>query len=251
MGQTINPVLRFTQVRDYRIHSLHTGTGEPVVLLHGLSGSVRWWRHTVPALAEHYEVHVPELVGFGRSRPALRQFAIPDLAIIIGEWLQAAGLPRVRLIGHSMGGQIAVHLATAAPQMLERLVLADASGIPRRLAAVEAARLVAELIPPRAWGAPAFLPRIAVDALRTGPRTLLRATRGLLTDDIRPLLPQITTPTLVIWGAHDPLTPVSNAHTIADAIPNAKLVILERAAHNVMIDRPADFNRAVLEFFAS
>lgn len=250
-GKAQRPLLRFTAVRSYRIHSMQVGTGEPVVLLHGLSGSLRWWRYTIPALAETYEVHVPELVGFGRSRPGLRQFSIKELAEIVAEWMSAAGLARVRLIGHSMGGQISVHLATSAPQQLQRLVLADASGIPRPIAAGEATRLLAGLIPPRAWGAPLFLPRIALDALRSGPRTLLQAARGLLADDIRPLLPRVATPTLVIWGARDPLTPLAHGQAIAQAIPQARLIVLERAAHNVMVDRPAEFNQAVQSFFAA
>ena len=57
-----------TRLDGFRLHALHTGEGDPVVLLHGLSGSHRWWRYTVPALRERHRVHLPEMVGFGGSR---------------------------------------------------------------------------------------------------------------------------------------------------------------------------------------
>lgn len=240
--------LVYTPVGKYRIHSLHDGAGKPVVLLHGLSGSLRWWRYTIPALAARFSVNVPELAGFGHSRPAMGGFTIDAVSKLVHEWLDARGLERVHLVGHSMGAQIAIHLASDAPQRIEKLVLVSASGVPRRLSPVTAARFVAELVPPRAWGAPTFIPRIAADALRAGPRTLVRATRGLLSDDVRPRLASITAPTLVLWGALDPLTPLADGKAISSAIPGARLIVLPDAAHNPMVDRPASFNQELISF---
>ena len=70
----------------------------------------------------------------------------------------------------------------------------------------------------------------------------------ILRDDVVPLLPRITAPTLVVWGAHDPLVPLEHGRTIAAGIPDARLVVLADAAHNPMIDRPAEFNAAVRGF---
>ncbi len=244
------PKLQYTAVRKFRVHSLHVGAGQPVVLLHGLSGSFRWWRYVVPALAQRYTVHVPELLGFGRSRPALLSFTITELAAIMAEWLEARGLGRAHVIGHSMGGQVALHLAAEYSTHIDRLVLVSASGVPRALSPNEALRFLTEVIPPRAWGTPLFLPRIALDALRAGPRTLLHATRALLADDVTTLLPRVSAPTLLIWGEHDPLTPVAQAQRMVSALPDARLVVLPRASHNPMVDQPDAFNREVLKFLA-
>jgi pimeloyl-ACP methyl ester carboxylesterase len=248
--RSFKPTLQYTTVREFRVHSLQAGAGFPIVLLHGLSGSFRWWRYVVPTLAEHFTVHVPELLGFGRSRPALRSFSIAELAAVMTEWLEKRELHRSHIIGHSMGAQVALHVAADFPSLVEKLVLVSASGIPRELSRPEALRFLTEVVPPRSWGAPLFLPRIALDALRAGPRTLLHAARGVLSDDVSRLLPGIKTPTLVIWGESDPLTPVTHGHQMAQMLPNARLVVLRGAAHNPMVDQPRAFSEEVLKFLS-
>jgi pimeloyl-ACP methyl ester carboxylesterase len=239
--------LRQTRIGEFRIHSEHLGEGPAVVLLHGLSGSRRWWRFTAPVLARRYRVHVPELVGFGGSRGATRQPDMQEMAAVLAEWLVELRTGEARLVGHSMGGQIALHLA-AEQAMPERLVLVAASGMPRPLTLSDAARMVAGALPPRAWGAPTFMPTIAADAVRAGPRALLRATRHLLQDDVRPLLRQVTCPTLLVWGALDPIVPLAHGEAMVRTIPDARLAVLSDAAHNPMADRPAEFNRILLDF---
>lgn len=238
--------LRRTSVAGFTIHSEHMGEGPPVVLLHGLSGSRRWWRFTAPLLARHYRVHIPELVGFGGSRRALRQPDIHEMAALMAEWLAATGVTSPRVVGHSMGGQIALHMTTTVA--MDRLALVCPSGLRRSWSVTEAARFLASALPPRAWGAPLFMPTIAVDAVRAGPRALMRAARHLLRDDVEPLLPRVSVRTLLIWGELDPLLPVEQGKRMASLIPGARLVVLRDAAHNPMADRPTDFNRILLEF---
>lgn len=240
---------RYTKVGGYRIRSLHAGAaGPPLVLLHGLAGSHRWWRYVLPALARRFEVVVPELVGFGGSRPAPRQPDMPGMASVVDEWLVRNGLERTDLIGHSMGGEVAIHLAAGRPERIRRLVLVSAAGIPRDVSAGAAARLATELTRLRAWGRRSFVATIGVDALRAGPFTLYRTLRHLLADDVRPLLPQVRQPTLLLWGANDPITPVRDAHVMRAALPNARLHVVAGASHNVMADRPEEFVRVVVDF---
>lgn len=239
--------MRQTRIGEFRIQSEHSGTGPNVVLLHGLSGSCRWWRFTTPALTRRYSVHIPELVGFGGSRRPGRQPDMPELAGVMGEWLRVMELEDVALVGHSMGGQIALHIA-AEHHMPERLVLVSASGLPREWTLRDAGRFVARALPPRNWGAPTFVPTIAVDALRAGPRALLLATRHLLSDDVTDLLPRVSCPTLLVWGELDPLIPLAHGRAMFEAIDGARFVVLRDAAHNPMADRPAEFNRVLLEF---
>lgn len=243
-------MMQQTRIGNFTIQSEHTGSGPAVVLLHGLSGSHRWWRFTTPALAKRFSVHVPELVGFGGSRKPERQPRMPELAEVMTAWTREIGLEEFDLIGHSMGGQTAIHMASSMVTP-RRLVLVSASGLPRPLSVREGARFVAGMLPPRHWGAPTFVPTIAADALRAGPRALLLATRNLLTDDVSTLLPRIACPTLLVWGQYDPLVPLPFGERMARSIRDARLVILHDAAHNPMCDRPAEFNRVLLEFLES
>jgi pimeloyl-ACP methyl ester carboxylesterase len=193
---------------------------------------------------------MPELVGFGGSRSAGRQPDVTELADVMAEWLRVTGLTDFALVGHSMGGQIALHIATQHC-MPERLVLVNASGLPREWSLRDAGRFVARALPPRNWGAPTFVPTIAADALRAGPRALLLAAHHLLSDDVTPLLPLVTCPTLLIWGELDPLVPLEYGRAMFERIAGARFVVLSDAAHNPMADRPAEFNRVLLEFLDS
>src|SRR5690606_7045764 len=142
--------------------------------LHGLSGSSRWWARNVSDLARTYRVLVPDLIGFGRSRAVGPLPTTEELADLLAEWLDTITDEPVSLVGHSMGGQISVHLVTRAPERFDRLVLADAAGIPRALSAGAFFRFAAEVAPVWRWGDPSFLPVIAGDAWTAGPRVLLR-----------------------------------------------------------------------------
>lgn len=237
-----------TRIGGFRLHALHQGGGEPLVLLHGLSGSRRWWRHNTPSLAGRFRVHVPEMVGFGSSRGAVRHPTLPEMAGLLVRWLDALEVERTHFVGHSMGGQVGVHLAARWPERVSCVVLSNAAGIPHPLSPAHLIGVAGSLLSPRSWGRISFLPIIATDAVRAGPRTLIRALKGILADDIRPLLPRVTAPTLLLWGEHDPFTPVEDGRLIARLLPHASLVVLERASHNPMADRPERFNAEVLRF---
>lgn len=237
-----------TRIDGFDLHAVHQGVGAPVVLLHGLAGSRRWWRFTTPALAGRFRVHVPEMVGFGDSRGAVRQPTFPEMAGLLVRWLDARGIDRTHFVGHSMGAQVGVHLAGRWPDRIDRLVLADAAGIPHPHSTAQLVDLAGELAWPRSWGRIGFLPTIALDAARAGPRTMIGSIRKILADDIRPLLPRVRAPTLLLWGEHDPVTPVEDGRLIETLIPCARLVVIDGASHNPMADRPDLFNREVLRF---
>jgi pimeloyl-ACP methyl ester carboxylesterase len=193
-------------------------------------------------------VHVPELIGFGQSRGGWRQPDLGALARVMTDWIAELGLVGPHLVGHSMGGQIALHMNASGALALRTLTLVCASGLPRPLGPREAMRLLGNALPPRRWGATGFLPTIAIDALLTGPRRLLQASWHVLSDDVRPLLAQVHCPALVIWGALDPIVPLGHGEQLARGIGGARLVVLAEAAHNPMADRPGEFNRVLLAF---
>ena len=140
------------------------GEGEPVVLVHGLSGSWRWWGPVLEPLTERRRVYVPELPRLGRRLPAA------ELTGWFGRWLDAAGLERVDLVGHSLGGLIAAELAGEQPSRARRLALVAPAGIPCGTSLLSrGVRLAGTLYDLRRW-----LPTVVGDALRAGPLSLLR-----------------------------------------------------------------------------
>jgi pimeloyl-ACP methyl ester carboxylesterase len=241
-----------TRVGPYQIHAVELGDGpESLVLVHGLCGSSAWWRRVAPLLAHRYRVVAPDVIGFGRSRCPGRIPSMADLARHLRDWFELRELGRPAMVGHSMGGEIAVHLAARDPAALSALVLADAAGIPRAVAPHRLLRFAAGLAPPRRWGDPRFLPVIASDAMLAGPRVVLRAIGQIVRDDVRPMLSSVRTPTLIVWGEHDTVVPLADAHVLHRGIRGSRLVVIPGAAHNPMVDRPAAFAEVVLSFLES
>src|SRR3954451_4275305 len=105
-------------------------TGEPIVLVHGLAGSTRWWTNTIPALAPHYRVYLVDLPGFGRMRRFPGGFVLKQASAWLVTWMRALGLEQVHLVGHSMGGYICLKVAAQHPESTGCLVLVDPAGVP-------------------------------------------------------------------------------------------------------------------------
>jgi pimeloyl-ACP methyl ester carboxylesterase len=220
------------------------GAGPPVVLVHGLSGSSRWWRRNIGALTPHRRVYVVDLIGFGASR-ARHPFVLAEAASYLTQWLDQLELARVSLVGHSMGGLIAAELAADAPERVDRLVLVDPAVLPLDThLTTHALSLLGEL----RTISPSFLPVLVADALRAGPLTLWRAAMALMLADLRPKLAQIRAPTLVIWGERDALAPLAFAQQLAQYLQYEELVVIKGAGHVPMWDCPQAFNRVLTGF---
>ncbi|MEX1157970.1 MAG: alpha/beta fold hydrolase [Thermomicrobiales bacterium] len=230
-----------------RLHYQRAGSGEPVILIHGLSASSRWWSPNVGALAEHFEVYVIDLIGFGRSRGRQR-FVLSESAALLARWMEAAEIERAHVVGHSMGGFIAAQLAAEFPEKVLRLALVDAAvPLPRQRRLEHVSHLGRELryTPLR------FLPLLATDAVRAGPKTVWGAFNQMLTADIERQLGQIQAPTLLVWGEHDTLVPPAIADRLAELIPDIRRVVIAGSGHKPMLERPTEFNRAVIEFLTA
>jgi pimeloyl-ACP methyl ester carboxylesterase len=213
------------------------GEGSPVVFVHGLSASWRWWR-PVLAYLERHEAHVVDLP---------RRRAPGDAARWLGRWMDAAGLEGADVVGHSLGGLVAAELAAADARRIRRLVLVAPAGIPTgRGLAAHALPLLATM-----RDAPTSLFAHAVrDGLRAGPASLLRGGLYAIRSDIRDDLAAIDVPTLLIWGERDPLVPPGLAEEWAQALPDVRLVILAGAGHAPMFDAPAELARHISGFLS-
>jgi len=218
------------------------GSGPPLVLLHGLSGSRLWWRKNIPVLAQHFTVYTVDLIGYGRSnfQPPL---SFDQSADLLEEWMVSLELESTHLIGHSMGGQTAVHWVARYPARIEKLVLAASSGMVKAKLLEVAVKLGEGSL----HGRRRFLPTVAFDALRASPQNLYRSARAILDDDFRPLLLRVACPTLLLWGADDVVVTrqMGEAHRL---IFDSRLEVIAGAGHNLMYDKPLEFNALVLEF---
>jgi pimeloyl-ACP methyl ester carboxylesterase len=223
------------------------GEGEPVVFVHGLSGSTRWWYRNVRTIAERHRIYLVDLPGFGTMRSLRGRFVLAETATWLSEWMEAAGLERAHLVGHSMGGYASVRLAASRPELVRRLVLVAPAGVPAERSML--GHLVPLLLTVR-HAPPAFLAVLVQEALRMGPMTLWRVARDLLAEDVRGDLRNIEAPTLLVWGENDPLIPPAVGDLFREEISNSRLLLLQRAGHVPMFDQPKEFDAALLTFLS-
>jgi pimeloyl-ACP methyl ester carboxylesterase len=221
------------------------GEGSPLVLLHGLSASGRWWSRNVPVFAAHYRTYTVDLPGFGNSRH-VRWSRLDDTVDQLAEWLGTEVLSTAHIAGHSLGAAVAARLAARHPHYVDRLILISAAIRPHSVRARMLPGGVVRLMACRS--AQSYVPLFARDLLRSHPVSSVAASRDALQSDWEYDLARITAPTLVVWGERDPITPLPLAHGIVAAIPDARLLTLREAGHSPMWEDPETFNDAVLEF---
>ncbi len=237
--------LHTVQVGNYRVRYQTVGEGEPIVLVHGLSGSTLWWRRNVTGLAQHFKVFLVDLPGFGAARHRYGRFALKQAGDWLLSWMDAIGLKQTHLIGHSMGGYICMWIAAHRPDIVMKLVLVDPAF---KAVAQNVLGYTVPLLEAVRYLTPRFFPILAYDSLRAGPITLLKATRDLIALDISDEIHCITSPVLLIWGENDTLVPPSLGRLLRSELANARLLTLKHAAHVAMFDQPQQFNTAVNAF---
>jgi pimeloyl-ACP methyl ester carboxylesterase len=286
-GLTLPDDLRhhFIDVDDGgRIHVVERGQGPPVVLLHGIMLSSALWAHQLRDLAVHHRVIAVDLRGHGQSLPGSAPSGIPRLAADVEAVLGALEVEQAVVVGHSMGGMVALQMVLDLPvherrRRLAGLVLVSTTagpfatlpgwtGVVRATGPVTArALLVAER-----WGAKAlpsrdlrwWLVRLGfgadapasqvrfVEAMHRGTpsRTLADLIPSVATFDLSSRLGSVDVPVLVVVGSHDKLTAPRLARRMAGALPEAQLVELPRCGHMPMLERRHEFSRLVDEFTA-
>lgn len=236
--------LRTARVDGQALRWRQVGAGPPLVLVHGLAGSWRWWRPVLPSLAQRHTVHLLDLPGFGRL-PGVRRFDLDGAVDWVARWTDAAGVAPADVVGHSLGGLVCARLAARHPEVVRRLILVAPAGVPGHDLAGAALPLARSLLALR----PGFLALLARDAARSGLVTTLSAALAVLAADVRDDLAAVKAPTLVVLGRDDPLVPVANGAEIARVLPHAELRILD-AGHVPMVEQPEAFSREVLAFLA-
>jgi len=240
-------------------HHLHVESygseeGFPVVLLHHGLGSTRAWRQQVPFLTEAgYRVIAYDRWGYGQSeaRPALDAPRFEDDLADLESMLAAFGLPLVTLIGHSDGGTIALYYALQHPERVSALVTVAAHIYiePKMERGIQGIRQIFE----QDEQFRKALRRAQGDKFETVFKNWFDGwhTPQALDWDMRPLLPQISCPTLVIQGERDEHALPQHARDLAGGIPGAQLWLAPGAAHMLPQDLPEVFNQKLVEFLRS
>ncbi|HEX3909394.1 MAG TPA: alpha/beta hydrolase [Solirubrobacteraceae bacterium] len=270
-----------TPVNTVEIGPEEQGEGQPLVFVHGLSGSWPNWLEQLAVFAPSHRVITLDLPGFGHSPMPKEKISIAGYARLLDRLLDRLGVDAAAVVGNSMGGFIAAELAIAFPQRVERLVLISAAGISTHehrgsthvLPAMRRAERI--LMASAAWTAsksdnvvrrarlrdaalgvvirhPGKLSAaLAAEQVRgAGKPGFMQGLETVLDYEIRERLREIACPTLIVWGDRDRLITVRDADVFAELIPNSRKVVFGDTGHMSMLERPEAFN-ALLEEFLS
>ncbi len=222
------------------------GSGPPVVFLHGLWASSGEWSRAFDLFSPRYRLYAPDLPGHGQS-PARLPWRLREIAALLAAWMRALEIPPATIVGHSMGGALAIILAAAEPQLAQRLVLVNTVGLPIQRPFLRALTNAGQGI--------ASHQNLRYTSRYGNPRRLQslatwQATNEVLTCDLRPDISHLHCPTLIIWGIRDPLLPAQSAVALQRAIPGAELVMLPNVRHHPSRQVPAFFDQILEDFLA-
>ncbi len=273
--------------KEIRLHGhpvsyYEAGSGPVLLLVHGITSSADAWRGVMPALAEHYTVIAPDLLGHGGSAKPRGDYSLGAYASGLRDLLAALGHSRATVVGHSLGGGIAMVMAYQFPERVERLALISSGGLGKqvglvlRAATLPGAGIVLPVITRRGprdavIGAAHLLSRLGLrtradvrgaalglaslrdDAAR---RAFIHTARSII--DIagqrvnahdRLYLAE-GMPTLLVWGDRDPMIPVSHGLAAHEAIPHSRLELFAGAGHYPFEEDPERFVRVLRDFIA-
>jgi pimeloyl-ACP methyl ester carboxylesterase len=255
---------------------LEAGDGPPVVLIHGSGPGVTSyanWRLVIPELAKDFHVVAPDMVGFGFSeRPEGVRYGLDTWADQTVALMDTLGLDKVKLVGNSFGGAIALRIATRLPDRVDKLVLMGSMGVPFPITegldrvwgyepsfenmravldvfAYSRAIVNDELAEVRYRGSiePGFQESFSAmfPADESGSRQRWVEAMTTPEEELRALPHR----TLIVHGREDAVIPVQNSYDLMGLIDNADLAVFSHCGHWSMIERTADFNRLVRDFF--
>lgn len=261
---------------------LDEGSGEVILLLHGIAGSSQTWHGLIRPLSRKHRVLAPDLLGHGNSTKPRSDYSLGAFSVLVRDLLDQLGVTRATIVGHSLGGGIAMQFVYQHPDYVERLVLIGSGGLgpdvglPLRLASLPGAELVLPLIAPRkvtsaGMRALAWLRKAGFESPRAeelwrhygslsdGPtrqaflRTLRAVVdhRGQAVSALNRLNLRTDFPVLAIWGDRDAIIPVKHAHAAQEVRPDVRLEVLTDVGHFPHAERPAEVAELIDEFIAT
>jgi len=250
------------KVGELDIHYFTGGQGEPLVVIHGGGGGAGEWLQSVAELSEHYKIYVPDLPGFGRSQMPDGNYGISEFVDFLEDFTHGLGLKRFHLVGHSIGGGIALRYAVKFPYKIGKMVLVSSMSLGKGIAFW--IKFLSSSALCRSLGVAAV---VVLDAVKwlvnmvyapikfVNPLTRATVNMGagmtMLREQATVLVTQFSQlmiPTLLVWGAEDNIVPVSNAYNAARLIPDCQLHVFEDCGHSVQREKFKEFSHLLTKF---
>lgn len=234
-------------VDGLRLHARVAGAAHdpPVVCVHGLGVSSRYFGPAQARLARTFRVYAPDLPGSGLSEAPPHVLDIPEMATVLAGWMRATGLEHAAFIGNSMGCQVIAELATQHPQLVERAVFNAPTMDPHaRTALAQALRLLR--VAPRER--PSQLLLAAHDYLESGIVRSFRTYRHALRDRIEEKLPRMMMPVLIVRGGRDPIVSQRWVEEATALLPDGRLRVLPDVPHAAPYSAPDELTAAIVPF---
>jgi pimeloyl-ACP methyl ester carboxylesterase len=282
-AQLSEPELQYYTIHGYRRAFVLAGSGPALLFIHGIGDNSDTWRSILPALATHYTVIAPDLLGHGRSDKPRADYSVAAYANAMRDLLSVLNIERATVIGHSLGGGVAMQFAYQYPERCERVVLVSSGGVSRevstllRLAAAPTSDLFLPLLHLRATrtaGQAAFaLLRLLGTDIGLDAQDLMRVfdtlpdetARTAFVRTLRAVVDwrgQVVTmldrcylargmPTLLIWGKRDAVIPYEHGRLAHQAMPGSRLELFESAGHFPHHAEPERFLHVLREFLSA
>jgi pimeloyl-ACP methyl ester carboxylesterase len=270
-------------LHGHELSYVDSGSGPVVLFIHGILGSQRQWEHLIDSMDEDHRVVLPDLFGHGESAKPVGDYSLSAHAAAMRDLLDHLGIERVTLVGHSLGGGIAMQFFYLFPDRVERLVLVSSGGLGRELnvllrsATLPGAASVLSVIASapvlsrvealgRGASKVGWRPGADVGAIWRGfsslgdgesRRAFLATTRAVIDiggqtisahDHLEGALP---IPTMIVWGSKDRMIPASHALSLEKKLPDCRVEMFEGAGHFPHLDDPERFVRMLREFIAA
>ena len=261
--------MEHVEIHGLRIAFERTGSGPPLVLLHGGLSDGREWRRQLDGLAGDFTLVAWDAPGCGRSSDPPDSFRMPDYADCLAVFMTALGLDRPHVLGLSWGGTLALELYRRWPTLPRTLLLASAyagwaGSLPEDEVAERLDVVLRELELPPEQFVRGFLPSLLTDRAPAemidelvvimsafhpaGCRPMLHA---MAEADLRDILPRIDVPTLLLYGDADVRSPLHVARELREQIPGSTLVVIPGVGHQSNVEAADLFNAAVRDFLRS
>ena len=247
------------------VHYEVFGRGQPVILLHGWLGSWGVWQDTLAYLQQYYRAYALDFWGFGESGKKRDSYDVADFVSLVDQFMEQLGIAEAPLVGHSMGGTVALSVAIEFPHRVNRVVVigspivGSSLSLPLKLAGYKpiaflvyhqmallklGIRLTAPWITKdNRW--PAMMDR---DLSQTTLESFLHSIASLRQTDLRPLLPRIKVPVMGMYGHKDVIVNPNQWIHLKQGVPHAEIVRYRKAGHFIMLDQPQAFMRRLHQF---
>jgi len=251
---------KMIKINGHNVHYYTAGQGETLVVIHGGMGDASTWLNNVNMLADNYTLYVPDLPGFGESQLLDCDHNIPAFTEFVEDFTENLGLDKFNLMGHSIGGGVALNYALRFPGKVKKLVLISSLCLGReiapwvRMTSVLARALSSAMVSlskATKWLIDTLM--LPVKLVRPLSRASVNLGSNITTLKEQTLvltnrLAGLTVPTLLVWGARDEIVPVKQAYAAAQVIPDCQLRVFENRGHNVHRDEINNFSRLLTGF---